>query len=74
MVEVVVQEDGWEQAEFECERGARREALDDLPGAAIILMRVGSDEIESPFASSHSNTSTSPAGYDDQALPRFFSV
>jgi len=30
VIEVIIQEDGWKQAEFE--RSARSEALDDLPG------------------------------------------
>jgi hypothetical protein len=43
VVEVVVQEHGWKQAE--CEWGARGEPLDDLPGALIFFVRVGANEI-----------------------------
>ena len=43
-VEVVVQEDGTEKAEFQ--RGARSEPLEDLPGATVLLVRVGAYEVE----------------------------
>src|SRR5260370_20207981 len=44
VVEVVIQEYRWEQAE--CEWRARSEALDDLPGAQIFFMGVGSHKVE----------------------------
>ena len=43
-VEEVVQEDGAEQAEFQ--RRVRSEALEDLPGALVVLVRVGAHEVE----------------------------
>jgi hypothetical protein len=44
VVEVVIQEHGWKQAEFE--RRAGREPLDDLPGALIFFVRVGPRQVE----------------------------
>src|SRR5581483_11514048 len=44
VVQVIVQEDGREQAEFE--RRARSEPLDDLPGTLIFFVGVGTDKIE----------------------------
>jgi hypothetical protein len=44
VVEVVIQEDGREQAEFE--RRAGSEPLDDLPGAQVFLVRVRPHEME----------------------------
>ena len=44
MDEVVVQEDGREQAKLKGRKGG--EAFDDLPGPAIFVVRVRSDEIE----------------------------
>src|SRR5712692_9849235 len=44
VVQVIVQEDGREQAELE--RPARLELLDDLPGAEILFVGVGAGEVE----------------------------
>ena len=43
-VQVVIQENWWKQAELE--RPARLELLDDLPGAEVLFVRVGTDEVE----------------------------
>ena len=44
VVEVILQEDGWKQAELE--RPARLELVDDLPGAEILFVSIGTGEIE----------------------------
>jgi hypothetical protein len=44
VVQVVIQEDGWKQAELE--RPAGLELLDDLPGAEVLFVGVGADEVE----------------------------
>ena len=43
-VEVIIQKDRWEQAELE--RPARLQLLDDLPGAQILFVGVGANEVE----------------------------
>ncbi|HKM80718.1 MAG TPA: hypothetical protein VJY15_07120 [Candidatus Acidoferrum sp.] len=44
VVQVIIQEDRWKQAELE--RPARLELLDDLPGAEVLFVGVGADEVE----------------------------
>src|SRR5260370_26258120 len=44
VVQVIIQEDRWKQAELE--RPTRLELLDDLPGAEVLLVRVGADQVE----------------------------
>jgi hypothetical protein len=44
IVQVILQEDRWKQAELE--RPAGLEALDDLPGAEVLFVGVGTDEVE----------------------------
>ena len=44
VVQVIIQEDGREQAEFE--RPSGLEVLDDLLGAEIVFVRVGPGEVE----------------------------
>jgi hypothetical protein len=44
VIKVIVQEDGWKQAQLE--RGAWQEALDDLPRAEVLLVGVGTNEVE----------------------------
>ena len=44
VVQVIVQEDGRKQTELE--RPAGLELLNDLPGAEVLFVRVGADEVE----------------------------
>jgi hypothetical protein len=44
VVEVIIQEYRWKQAELE--RPAGLELFDDLPGAEVLLVGVGADEVE----------------------------
>jgi hypothetical protein len=44
VVEVIIQEDGWKQAELQ--RRAGLELLDDLPGTEVMFVGVGADEVE----------------------------
>ena len=44
VIEVVIQEHGWKQAELEGR--ARSEALDDLPRALVFFVRVEAHEVE----------------------------
>jgi hypothetical protein len=60
VVEVVVQEHGWKQAEFE--RRAGSEPLDDLPGALILLVGVGACEVEVQLVGVHFGQELAAAG------------
>src|SRR5260370_33977451 len=44
VVQVVIQENRWKQAELE--RPARLELFDDLPGAEILFVGIGTNEVE----------------------------
>jgi len=44
VIEVIIQEHGWKQAESEGRAGS--EPLDDLPGSLVLLVGVGTGEIE----------------------------
>ena len=44
VVQVIIQENRWKQAELEGPAGL--ELLDDLPGAEVLLVGVGTDKIE----------------------------
>src|SRR5579863_2245222 len=44
VVEVIIQQDGWKQAESQWR--ARSEPLDDLPGTLIFLVRIGAHQVE----------------------------
>lgn len=60
VVQVIIQEDGRKQAEFQ--RRARSEAFDDLPGALIFFVGVGSDEIEVQLVGVRFGEEVTPAG------------
>ena len=42
VIEVIIQEDGWKQAELK--RPAGLELLDDLPGGEILFMGIGAGQ------------------------------
>ncbi len=44
VVQVIIQENRWKQTELE--RPARLELLDDLPGAEVLFVGIGADEVE----------------------------
>ncbi len=44
IVQVIIQKDRWKQAELE--RPAGLQLLDDLPGAEVLFVGVGADEVE----------------------------
>src|ERR1700726_4482628 len=60
VVEVVIQEHWWKQAEFE--RRAGSEPLDNLPGAEIFFVGVGPHEVEVELIGVDLGEEVSPAG------------
>jgi len=44
VIEVIIQEDRWKQAELK--RPTWLELLDDLPGAEVLFVGIGADEVE----------------------------
>jgi len=52
VVQVIIQEHGWKQAEFE--RRARSEPFDDLPRRLIFFVRVGPRKVEIELVGVHS--------------------
>jgi len=60
VVEVVIQEYGRKQAEFEWRAGS--EALDDLPGALVFFVGVGAHEIEVQLIGVHFGEEVAAAG------------
>jgi len=65
VIDVVIQEHRWKQAEFERRVGSQ--PLDDLPGALVFLVRVGPHQVEVQLIGVRLGQELAPAGEGFQA-------
>ena len=59
VVQVIIQENRWKQTKLE--RPAGLELLDDLPGAEVLFVRVGTDKVEVELIGKGFGEKVSPA-------------